>query len=72
MATVRGVVKKNMLEGGIWELVADDGEHYQLDGGDAGLRTEGARVVVEGNVDQGAFGIGMTGPVLKVTSWQKG
>jgi hypothetical protein len=72
MARFTGVVKKNALEGGFWELHAEDGRRYQLDGGgDAGLHTEGARVEIEGKVDEQAFGIGMTGPILKVKSWKK-
>ncbi len=71
MAKFTGVIKKNDLEGGFWELHADDGERYQLDGGDASLRTEGARVEIEGAVDKNAFGIGMTGPTLKVKSYKR-
>jgi hypothetical protein len=71
MAKIRGTVKKNDLEGGFWELVADDGKRYQLDGGDKGLRVDGAKVEVDGTVDKGAIGIGMTGPVLKVKSYTK-
>jgi hypothetical protein len=70
MATFRGTVKKNPLEGGFWELHADDGEHYQLKGGDDALRREGARVEITGTIDEGAFGIGMTGPVLEVESYK--
>ena len=33
MAKLKGTIRKNDLEGGFWELVADDGEHYQLKGG---------------------------------------
>lgn len=50
-------------------LKADDGNSYQLRGGDAGLRKEGQRVTVQGSVDKGAMGIGMTGPYLDVSSW---
>jgi hypothetical protein len=71
MPKFRGTVKKNALEGGFWELVGGKGERYQLDGGDAGLRKEGLEVEVEGAVDKGAMGIGMTGPVLKVKSYRK-
>ena len=71
MAKLKGTIRRNDLEGGFWELHADDGERYQLDGGDERLRTEGARVEVDGKVDKDAFGIGMTGPVLKVKSWKK-
>jgi len=64
MAKYSGTVEKSDLEGGLWLLVTDDGDRYQLDGA-SGL-TDGARVVVEGKVDKGGFGIGMTGPILKV------
>jgi hypothetical protein len=67
---LRGVVRKNDLEGGIWELVTD-GETYQLNGGDDGLRRAGQKVEVEGTVDKKAMGIGMTGPILKVKRWTK-
>jgi len=71
MAKIRGTVKKNDIEGGIWELHAEDGERYQLRGGDDTLFIEGEKVEVEGKVDKHAFGIGMTGPYLDVSSWQK-
>jgi hypothetical protein len=70
MATFRGTVKKNPLEGGFWELHTDDGKRYQLQGGDDALRHEGLRVDVTGAIDKAAFGIGMTGPTLAVRSYQ--
>lgn len=70
MASYRGTVRRNDLEGGFWELHADGGERYQLQGGDDGLRREGARVEVQGKVDKQAMGIGMTGPILVVKSWK--
>lgn len=71
MATFRGTVQKNDLEGGIWELLADDGERYQLSNGDPGLLVSGQKVEIEGKIDRQAFGIGMTGPTLAVKSWKK-
>jgi hypothetical protein len=71
MPKFRGTVNKNDLEGGFWELVAEDGKRYQLDGGDAALRKAGLKVEVDGQVDKGAMGIGMTGPILKVKSYDK-
>ena len=71
MKTYRGTIRKNDLEGGFWELVTDNGDHYQLRGGDDGLRSEGQQVEVEGKIDKGGFGIGMTGPYLDVSSWKK-
>lgn len=71
MASFRGKVSKNDLEGGIWELHADDGEHYQLSSSDSDLLRDGQRVEIEGKIDKDAMSIGMTGPILKVTRWKK-
>ncbi len=69
MANITGTVRKNDLEGGIWELHADDGERYQLRGGDDSLRCEGQQVTIEGSIARDAMGIGMTGPILDVKTW---
>lgn len=71
MATFRGTIHKNDLEGGIWELHAEDGERYQLRGGPDTLRVSGQKVEISGKIDKGAFGIGMTGPILDVSTWKK-
>jgi hypothetical protein len=70
MRTFKGTIRKNDLEGGFWELVTDDGEHYQLDGGDAKLLVEGQKVQIEGRVSSSTMGIGM-GSQLDVSSWTK-
>ncbi|HLU66411.1 MAG TPA: DUF5818 domain-containing protein [Kofleriaceae bacterium] len=70
MPTIKGTIRRNDLEGGFWELVADDGERYQLEAPEKDLCQDGKRVEVEGNVQKSAFGIGMTGPYLQITSWK--
>ncbi len=70
MATYRGTIRKNDLEGGFWELRAEDGENYQIRGGDDGLRVDGKRVEIKGSIDEDAMTIGMTGPVLDVKAWK--
>jgi hypothetical protein len=70
MATFKGTVKKSDLEGGIWQLHADGGEVYQLQGGDDGLRKAGQKVEIDGKIDKGAMSIGMTGPTLVVKSYK--
>ena len=72
MPKFRGVVRRNALEGGFWELEADDGKRYQLRGGDETLRKEGQKVEIDGKVDRAAMGIGMTGPILAVKSYRAG
>jgi hypothetical protein len=71
MPLYRGIVKKNALEGGFWELQAEDGRSYQLQGGDGGLRRDGQKVEIEGKIDKDAMSIIMSGPVLAVKSWKK-
>jgi hypothetical protein len=71
MAKYRGIIRRNDLEGGHFQLVADDGTAYQVDGADPTLKEDGARVEVEGAVDKNAMSFAMTGPILKVTSVRK-
>jgi len=66
---VRGRVERRDLEGGIWQLVADDGKRYTLVGAVQGL-VAGAQVEVEGAIDDG-FGIAMAGPQLRVQRVRK-
>ena len=70
MGKFRGTVRKNDLEGGIWELHADGGERYQLRTQDKGLLVDGQKVEIDGKVDRGAMGIGMTGAHLDVSGWK--
>ncbi len=63
---VTGTVEYVDLEGGLYRLTADDGKRYTLLGGRGDLKgAKGARVEVEGSLDEG-FGIGMAGPQLRV------
>ena len=64
-----GTIGYRDLEGGLWELAADDGKTYTLLGRiDA---KSGASVEVEGLLDESGFGIGMAGPQLKVSKLKK-
>ena len=65
MAKFTGTVKHNDLEGDFYELHTDGGDVYRLDGG--GKLSDGARVVVEGSVESGGFGLHMSGPSLRVS-----
>jgi hypothetical protein len=68
MAKLRGTIRRNELEGGFYQFVADDGTAYELEGDDPLLSRDGARVELDGTVDRQAMSITMTGPRLKVTS----
>lgn len=68
---ISGKVEYRDLEGGLWQLAADDGKRYTLMGAQGELRAaKGQRVEVEGSIDQG-FGIGMAGPQLRVDKLRK-
>ncbi|MBK6923283.1 MAG: hypothetical protein IPH07_38195 [Deltaproteobacteria bacterium] len=65
MSKFTGTVRRNDLEGGFFELVAEDGAVYRLDGD---VKVEpGARVRVHGNVASDGFGIHMSGPSIAVS-----
>lgn len=65
MSKFTGTVRHNDLEGGFFELVAEDGEVYRLDGD---VKVEaGARVRVHGTVESGGFGLQMSGPSITVS-----
>jgi hypothetical protein len=64
MAKFTGTVRKSDLEGGFFELHTDSGDVYRLEGG-SGYKA-GAKVVVHGTVEEGGFGIHMSGPAIKV------
>jgi hypothetical protein len=71
MAKYRGTVRRNDLEGGHWQLEADDGTSYVLEGAPKAIEQDGAKVEVDGAVDEEAMGFAMTGPILKVKSARK-
>lgn len=69
--TIQGQLEHSDLEGGTWVFRASDGSSYQLEGLPDNLRTAGARLELEGSVDQGAFTIGMMGAVFQVKKARK-
>ena len=68
---VTGTVEFRDLEGGLFQLKADDGKRYTLLGAKSDLKAaKGARVEIEGSLDEG-FGISMAGPQLRVDKLRK-
>jgi len=62
---LKGTIRRNDLEGGHWTIETDGGATYQLSGSLDGAK-DGMKAELEGKVDQGAMGIGMTGPYFAV------
>ena len=69
MAKFRGTIRRNDLEGGHWQLVAENGSEYVLDveTSDASL-SDGAKVEIDGTFEKTALSFAMTGPTLHVKS----
>lgn len=67
---LKGTIRRNDLEGGVWTLETEKGDTYQLTGSLDGAK-DGMRAEVEGKVDKDAMGFAMVGPqfaVQKLTS----
>jgi hypothetical protein len=71
MSKFHGTVRRSDLEGGHWQLVADDGTTYVLEGATRGIEQDGAKVEIDGAVANDVMGIAMTGPTLRVKSGKK-
>jgi hypothetical protein len=66
---LEGHLERRELEGGVW-LLRSGGKEYVLLG-DVPAALHGARVVVEGELDEG-FGLAMAGPQVVVRSVRRG
>jgi hypothetical protein len=64
MNSYTGVVRFSPLEGGFWQLVAEDGTTYHLVGNLKNLK-DGKRVSVEGQIEKKRLSFAMTGPILR-------
>jgi hypothetical protein len=71
MGKFRGTVRRSDLEGGHWQLEADDGTTYVLEGTTGGIEQDGAKVEIDGAVGRDAMGFATTGPTLRVKSGKK-
>lgn len=69
--TVRGTVRKLGLEGGLWALVTDAGESWELLDAPADLKVNGQRAEVELTRRGADATIGMVGNAGRVSRWSK-
>ncbi len=58
------------IDFGVWILQGDDGMNYEIAGADRKIKKEGARVEVEGEVDDRAVSAAMIGPILRVVRYR--
>ncbi|MBN9416320.1 MAG: hypothetical protein J0I12_12830 [Candidatus Eremiobacteraeota bacterium] len=65
--TIQGTLEHSALEGGTWVFRTKDGDSYQLEGLPSNLQKDGAKLELEGSVDEGMMTIGMMGSVFQVS-----
>ncbi|MCC5638384.1 hypothetical protein LC593_21605 [Nostoc sp. CHAB 5844] len=69
--TVTGTIERRDIGMGVWALVTDDGEIYEiLKGADKSLLKAGQKAKVKGQVREDIMTIAMIGPVLEVKSFE--
>ncbi|MEC4985066.1 MAG: DUF5818 domain-containing protein [Oscillatoria sp. PMC 1068.18] len=69
--TVKGTVERKEMGTGVWALVTDEGETYELKDAPSDLQKCGLKVKVEGEVRDDVMTFAMIGPVLEVNSFEK-
>jgi hypothetical protein len=67
---LRGRVVYRDLEGGVWVLEGEDGQRYQLAGGDRRIKRDGAAIEAEGEVEGEALTAAMVGPLFRVRTYR--
>ena len=68
---VTGTMRKIGLEGGLWAVVSDAGESWELLDAPAELKSNGLRVEVEIDATQAEVTIGMMGRAGHVKGYRK-
>ena len=68
--TVKGQVERKGLGPGVWALVGEDGETYELKDAPSGLKQAGLKVSVTGEIRKDVMTFAMIGPVLEVQSFK--
>lgn len=66
MIAVKGEVQYRAIASGVWVLVSDTGETYELYKPSENLRQEGLRVKVKGKIRSDIMTVAMVGKVLDV------
>jgi len=69
--TLRGIVKLHQFGPRGWEFITEDGDHYELIGGDPGLYRDGIRAVVTGRIREDLMSAANLGPILEVDTFKQ-
>ena len=68
MKILKGIVKFRNIGMGCWEFASNDGEKYEIIGGDDSLYKDGQRVMIKGKRRDDLMSSGNIGPIFEVMS----
>lgn len=68
--TVTGIIEKKGLGPGVWALISDSGQTYELQKTPSELRKVGLKVTITGETRSDVMTFAMIGPVLEVHSFE--
>jgi D-arabinose 5-phosphate isomerase GutQ len=68
--TVTGMIEKKGLGPGVWALISDSGETYELQKTPTELRKVGLKVTITGETRSDVMTFAMIGPVLEIHSFE--
>jgi hypothetical protein len=68
MVTITGIIKYRDIAVGVWTLISDSGETYELYKPSDSLRQEGLKVTVQGKIRDDIMSMAMVGKILEIIS----
>ena len=71
MKTLKGIVKFRDIGMGCWGFLSDDGQQYEIIGGDDSLYKDGKKAVIKGKIRKDLMSAGNMGPIFEVMSSER-
>jgi D-arabinose 5-phosphate isomerase GutQ len=66
MIKVTGIIKYQDIAVGVWTLISDSGETYELYKPSENLRQDGLNVTVQGKIREDIMSMAMVGKILEI------
>jgi hypothetical protein len=68
MKILKGIVKFKDIGMGCWEFLSNDGQKYEIIGGDDSLYKDGKKATIKGKIRKDLMSSGNIGPIFEVKS----
>lgn len=70
MIKLAGRIDRHNIGSGVWSLITDYGDIYELHKPPQEIRKIGLQVVIQGQVREDVMSLAMIGPILEVTNFE--